>query len=493
MSRKLGAATAVSTIALLAMTSAVQAGEVEELRAQLRDLSAKIEVLQAQQQQIEKKQNAAPATAAAAAVPPPGAGSFPGSFQIPGTKTSMKIGGYVKLDMIDDLKGTNQNGSTIDFSTIQIDGTPQANRQNQFQMTARQSRFNIETRTPTDSGDLKTFIEADFLGSNSNETYSNSAAPRLRHLYGEWANVLAGQTWTTFFDVATAPETIEFNGPVGQENGVRQAQLRYTWPISKQDSLAVAIENPEGDFAGADHGGLGTNGNAPSSRVSDTVPDFTARYVHNETWGRFSLAGLARRIAVDTGGASQSFQGPNGNFNYSGSASTWGYAGSLAAQFPTFGKDSLTMRALGGPGIGRYLANANSTSGAVTGMAPNGATNANPGDGAVLSSDGSLHAITAYGGSIAYKHYWTDEIRSTVAAGIMRRDNPMAYLPVNSLAEERSLHANVIWSPIPQANIGIEYIHGEVELEGQTAANRALGYGDKGSMDRVQVGVQYLF
>ncbi|MCR6632411.1 MAG: DcaP family trimeric outer membrane transporter [Magnetospirillum sp.] len=475
----------------MTLASGVRADEVEQLKAQLREMSAKLEALETQQKKLAEKQNTA--STSAAPVPPPSSGSFPGSFLIPGTNTSMKIGGYVKLDIIDDLKGTNQNGSTVDFSTIQIDGTPQAKRQNQVALTARQSRLNIETRTPTEYGDLKTFIEGDFLGAGSNETYSNSATLRMRHLYGELGGVLAGQSWSNFLDVPSMPETIEFNGPVGQEQAVRQAQLRYTHSFGKEDTVAVAIENPEGDFSGADHGGLGTNGNAPSSRVSDLIPDLTARYLHTAPWGRVSLAGLVRRLAVDTGGSPQTFQGPNGAFTFNGSAATWGYGAALVGQFPTFGKDTLSVRVLGGPGIGRYISNANSTSGSVTGVAPAGLTNSNPGDGAVLSQDGTLHAITQYGGSVAYRHFWTDTLRSTVAVGAVHHENPMSYVPVNTLENEYSFHANLIWSPIPRADVGIEYIHGEAELSGQTAANKALGYGNQGSMDRVQVGVLYRF
>src|ERR1700719_1829650 len=56
----------------------------------------------------------------------PGAGSFPGSFLVPGTQTSFKIGGYAKFDFWYDF-GTHQDiGSAgavtgVNFGAIPLD------------------------------------------------------------------------------------------------------------------------------------------------------------------------------------------------------------------------------------------------------------------------------------------------------------------------------------------------------------------------------------
>src|SRR5215472_2218580 len=111
----------------------------------------------------------------------PGAGSFPGSFLVPGTQTSFKVGGYVKLDYTYDFgaqqistfgTGTASNlapfgpfdskvihvfGETL---SLQADNAHHIHGNSQF--SAGESRFNLETRTPTAYGELKTFIEGDF-------------------------------------------------------------------------------------------------------------------------------------------------------------------------------------------------------------------------------------------------------------------------------------------------------------------------------------------
>ncbi len=63
------------------------------------------------------------------------------------------------------------------------------------------------------------FIETDF--------YGTSSALRLRHAYGTWGGLLAGQTWTTFMDDDNLPRTIDFEAPTAFAQ-IRQAQARWT-------------------------------------------------------------------------------------------------------------------------------------------------------------------------------------------------------------------------------------------------------------------------
>jgi hypothetical protein len=119
-------------------------------------------------------------------------GEFPGSFKLPGTDTSLGFHGYAKLDIIRDLNAFQ--GDTVSFPAIPLDGTAAARRQGATRLQARQSRFNIETRTPTEYGTLRTLIEGDFFGAGRNEFTSNSSAFRLRHAYGELGPVPT--SWT---------------------------------------------------------------------------------------------------------------------------------------------------------------------------------------------------------------------------------------------------------------------------------------------------------
>ena len=71
---------------------------------------------------------------------------------------------------------------------------------------------------------------------------------RLRHFYGQVANVTVGQTWSTFYDPDVFPDTLDVEGP-GILPVVRQPEVRYTLPIQKEAMFAsFAIEQPKSDL-----------------------------------------------------------------------------------------------------------------------------------------------------------------------------------------------------------------------------------------------------
>ena len=65
---------------------------------------------------------------------------------------------------------------------------------------------------------------------------------RLRHAYGSYGGLLAGQTWTNFLDPDNFPNTIDFESPMAFPS-FRQAQVRYTAKLNDQASWAVSVED----------------------------------------------------------------------------------------------------------------------------------------------------------------------------------------------------------------------------------------------------------
>ena len=86
------------------------------------------------------------------------------------------------------------------------------------------------------------------------------------------------------------------------------------------------------------------------------------------------------------------------------------------------------------------------------------------------------------GGFVAYRHFWTDKLRSTVALGALKVDNP-TFAAASSNKRFESAHLNLIYSPVPNTNFGAEYIYGRRETEG----------GLSGSLNRLQASFQYSF
>jgi hypothetical protein len=370
-------------------------------------------------------------------------GATKGSFKLPGSDTSVTLGGYVKLDAIYSDRSAGV-GSTADqefeAGNVPVGPNAGANERSQIKLHARQSRVFGKTSTPTQWGELGTYLEFDLFGAAGNESVSNSHGLRLRHAYGTLGNLLAGQTWTTFSDVATYPETLDFGGPAGMIFA-RQAQIRWTQPFAG-GQWAVAIENPETVVSLA---------SGESFRADDDrYPDIAAKVNFDTAWGKYSVAALARQIRIDSASAPASRD------------QKWGGGLGVNGVIPLFTNDDVRLSAYYGNAIGRYS----------IGFFSDG----------ILDADSHLVLPNQWLAMAAYRHFWSANLRSTIALSALRSNNPAGTAgTVNKAAE--SAHINLIWSPVAQVNVGMEYL----------LARRETENGQSGRLNRVQTSVQYLF
>lgn len=429
---------ALTAAGVLSLPGLACAGEVEDLKAMLLKMQARIE-------QLESRPVAAAPVAAAAPAPALNPadvvtrGSMPGSFKVPGTETSIKFGGYVQLDAIYDLKG-NQ-GRAVSAGELPLNGSAGAKRNGTTTFSARSSRLYMQTASPSELGEIKTKIEFDFFTDEGSETYTNSARPRLRHAYGTVGNWLAGQTWSNFMDLDAMPETLEFYGPTGQVF-IRQPQLRYTTAIGSASQFSVSVENPQTDAR--DNGGNVT--------AIDRGPDLTAKWQHNGDYGHFDLRALVRPLKADDG---------NGDHR----ASTNGWALGFGGALKLGANDTLLYQFNGGQGIGRYIQD-------VYGAA------------AYDASTGTLSAQKAAGGYLALQHFWNTVLRSTVSFNATHINNKTGFGDITGLnTDTRQVHANLIWKAASQLDVGMEYVWSQRKVEG----------GAEGTSSRVQGAVKYNF
>jgi DcaP outer membrane protein len=426
-----------SSIALavsLACSSAVAHADT------LSDLKQQTETLQRKVAELENAQQKPAVTE----------GSIPGSFKLPGSDTSIKFGGYVKLDAIysNITQGVNAvaNQQTVDTAIpVGPNGSPSDNKKGQLTLHARQTRLNLATSTPTEYGDLTTFIEGDFFGTDGNESVTNSNGFRMRHAYGTLGGFLAGQYWTNFFDENAYTETVDFGGPVG-EIFIRQAQVRWTQPFAAGE-WSASLENPESLFALS--GSALTAGSATPFRSDrDHYPDVIGRVKLKSGLGTFNAALMARNIRIDTPAAADS---------------KWGEAISLTAVVPA-GKDDFRANFNTGNAIGRYQ---------LSGFFPDG----------YVDATGKVQLAQARSAYADYRHFWSPKLRSSLILAASSTDTPAGGTFNGFNKSARSAHVNLIFSPVPRVNLGMELI-GE---------KRTVVDGDHGVLRRVQFAAQYLF
>lgn len=350
-----------------------------------------------------------------------------GFFPLGQTGVWLKLGGYAKLDVIVDSSAT---GTPNKFTTSAIYTTSDAgyDPEAHFAMHAKQSRLGFEARTPTKLGSLRVVYENDFFGDPTAPTMTYN----LRHLYGQLANFTIGQTWTAYLDSDAIPDTLDFAGP-GVLALRRVPQIRYTVPFAESAHLALAAEQPGSDLAG-----LPTDATAKS-----LAPDLTmALRVEDKELGHVHLGGVARVLAYDDD-ADETF-------------AAFGWSANVSGALNVLGKDHVTLSATFGQGTGHYAQDLGAAS------------------AAVLMADGSLDALTTYGGFAGYRHLWVDGWTSQVTYGYLALEEH-ADLAASAYRETHYVQGNIVWSPADRLHVGLEYLYGHKSTQDGSAGDNHRG------------------
>ncbi len=341
--------------------------------------------------------------------------SFPNSIMIPGTSAAMRMGGFVKMNIVNTF---DPLGSLDRFiaGTIPV---PQQTSTPRTTLTVSQSRLNYDLRDKTKFGTMRAYIEGDFAGTD--DTF------RLRHAYGQFKDMLAGKTWSVFQDTDAAPEDIDFEGINGAVN-VRQAQIRYFPKIGQDWDMMFSLEDPNPEVTG----GLAT------SKWPDLVA--SVRRTWFDRWHIRSALVFRQITAIwadDITGETES------------QVTGWGLSlsGKTDTQFwNADGLDNIMFQINFGEGIGRYVNDLNTIGG----------------EDAIFDSTGNLETLPVFAGYVAYQHWWRESARSTLNLSWVNVDN-LSFEDDDAYHKTFRGALNYIWSPTPRIDLGVELIYGERE------------------------------
>jgi len=450
----------------------------------------------------------ATAPATSPAPPPPEAEEEkplpPGSFKVPGTKTTLTLSGYAQFDVTYDFKGRDPQVEDGDWAvhaaSLPLDENYEVQQKSgQLYLTARTSRIGISTLTKSDIADIGTKIEGDFNTGNllSGQTFTNSVLFRLRHAYGtlsgKYGTLLVGQTWSTFLDMPSYSETVDFNGP-GSIALIRQPQIRYTIPLGGPITLALAAENGPG----TDRNGI-SDTTGPTRRVQQ-IPDLIAALGAAGDWGSASVGAVTLQyknagtppVPVPAGAPPGTLPTPGGD---SYSKQGWGVRASAALKLPW--GDTLRAHAVGGNGIGRYIFNAGLS-----------------GQGAVADDAAQdWHLWQAFSYHVNYTHVWSPHFRSNVtwSQTLFKSNEGDPTVPTFSAATAQvtnapnkridQLFVNTYYTVTKQVEFGVEYVFGQRRTFGNDdAANDSCNAqtvgacaSQKGTMHRVGASAHFNF
>ncbi|WP_417442638.1 DcaP family trimeric outer membrane transporter [Idiomarina abyssalis] len=360
-------------------------------------------------------------------------------------ETDIDFGGFVKLDMMvsDYTDGQAPSSGSIARQQYIPSLTPVGGEGDDMvtDFHARQSRFFLTTDTELDNGETLTgHIEMDFmLTPDGDQRISNSYNPRLRHAFLKYGKWTFGQTWSNFQDLNILAESVDF---IGITDGIifnRQAQIRYT-----SGGFSASIENPETTVTPVGGGRIISS--------DGFAPDVTFKYTgktDNLTW---QASALLRQLTYDVSQTGDD-------------ETTFGYGVSFGAKY-TFGMDDIRASVTTGSGLGRYLG-------------------LNTWNGAYIDSNDELEAIDSTGVSFAYRHFWSEKLRSNVvySRGWADNDGEVLALAGDMTEYTQRLAFNLMYSPASNLTFGAEI----------SKANRETEASVDGDLNRLQLMAMYKF
>ena len=328
---------------------------------------------------------------------------FDGRLSIPDSDWYAEFGGFLRLDFIHDFDAI---GSEDGFNpiTIPTDGSDGTNTR----MHAKWTRLHAEFGRPTDRGDLRVYVETDFM--------DDSSALRLRHAYAELGSWRVGQTWSTFMDEAIIPATLDLEEPRAFLFD-RVAMIRWSRSHGEHAEWALAIEDPDGDI------------DPPAGETGDTehvLPNFVGRYSWNDGSRHLQASGFVgkARYRNDAGGEDD--------------LTTWGV--SLSGSLKVLGQDRLLAQVAYGPGLASFR-------GGVIG-GPDGA--------------GDIDGVDTFAATLSYQHYWRDDLYSHAIYSFGEQDNTAGQAGDAGHAIEYAA-VNLVWELTDKVFVGGEWLYGSRE------------------------------
>jgi Porin subfamily len=309
-----------------------------------------------------------------------------GFYYIPGTDTCIKLGGYLRVDV---LANTNAD----DTGNTSGPGGAQNRFTNGYTWRSRED-LNIDTRTATEYGVVRTFFDATFSWTDDNYAATSNAAVAGSTVYApigggtgvgqgsapnnSAAGVVAGGTVGVYyafiqfagFTMGKAVSAFSapwanypgnnYDGLVGGGGTITGVnQFTYTAQFGNGVSASFSAQDPTqyyqaGNFnvsnaafgSGIGAAGLGAFG---ANDIAGTIsPDFVATVLVDQAWGTFQASVAAHDNHVAYYGATELTGHPDDK---------WGWAGQLALaikNIPTGAGDVINVQGVYTDGATRY-------------------------------------------------------------------------------------------------------------------------------------------
>jgi Porin subfamily len=369
-----------------------------------------------------------------------------GFFYIPGTDTCIKLGGYLRVD-------TTFNGSIYNQPAWSGD-LGQRNRYMDYFAARSRMALTVDTRTATEYGVVRTFMQADFQfttqGNNTTNPVNFTGSPSLGTNTGVLNNVGEGYVAVEYvflqfagftFGKSSSAFATPWNGYPGNNSsfllgghdtvtGVNNIQ--YTAQFGNGVSGTIGLDDPV-VFNRTSVVNLTvplTSTGVPANAYAGVhAPDVVGNIRIDQAWGLFQISGAAHEVsgsyntlntvAAPAGAVGIAGAAPTNLSEISGHPDTkWGGAVMAALQIkniPTGPGDDFKIDATWAKGDTKQVISTSSASPTFTMFGGSGIGYQSIGFGtttdgvwlpAAAGGDGSIHLTEAFGVRGAFNHNW---------------------------------------------------------------------------------------
>ena len=364
-------------------------------------------------------------------------------------ETGFKFGGFVKLSAAVTTKGLNGIDDALGLYNADLLFADDQ-KGSRFGISAKETRLHVNySKNDTSVGRINAYIEGNFGvdgngDANTIEAYGSSNHRFvLRHAYIEVGDFLIGQTFSTFLDLISAPQVIDFGGNAASVFA-RQPQVRFTKKMGLF-TIRLAAENPTSN--------LGYNLITDDQRI----PDFVGRVDFDGNLGHLSVAGIIRELRIDNG-------------EFEAHKLTGGIAITVSKEIVKNKLSTMAQYIRGG--IGHYGSFSAFSDGIILVDAA----------GKMFIDPLNFHGFT---GSVTLN--WTDDISTTIVGSYTKNldpgQNTMTLGSGHSIENVKSFHANLYYNVTEDLLFAFEYKKLIGELSDETEPN----------IDRFQVSAVFTF
>ena len=341
--------------------------------------------------------------------------------------------------------------STLRPTRIPTSGEPFGS-DGQAILSVKQSRFGVNATLPTAKGPITTKFEVDMFGTATmpgrrrsgcaTPTASSASSSRARRTRCSWMATFSPTRSTT-------------RGPAGMVF-FRNTQIRWT-PISGDNTLAVALENPGNDIDTGQYSRDLEQGGF-TGQSDEKVPDLTAHYRMKTGFGHVQIAGILRRVGVEVVDSTNTVTFKD---------STLGWGVDLTGTLNLGDQNVIRAGLVHGEGIASYMNDGGMDAG----------PDRPPGDPGVQVEAVPLTGLTLY-----LDHTWNDRYTSSIGYSFTEVDNTSGQT-ADAFNKGEYASVNLLYTPVENVLVGIEGLWGTREDNG----------GNNGDDARVQFTMKYNF